>query len=182
VLPSRSIIIEMLGQKPTDDSAPLVHDGVGMLARGDVVTVLHAASGAVKRSEWLFSNFETLVVDGTTCVVLLIVGEGAKPPDQAARDHDAAAYVRVAPKLRRVVVLAEGGGFRNSLVRLVLSAYTRIASKKGLFVFADSLERALSLVQDSKSPDTPSTEQLMDGLTKLRAAVARQPGASLAPQ
>jgi hypothetical protein len=172
----------MLGQKPADDATPLAHDGVGIVSRGDVVTVLHAASGAVKRSQWLFATFEKLVADGTTCVVLLIVGDDAKPPDQAARDHDAAAYVRVAPKLRRIVVLAEGSGFRRSLVRLVLSAYTRIASKKGLFAFAESLERALSLVQDSKSPDTPSTDQLTDDLTRLRAAVALHPGASFPPR
>jgi len=171
----------MLDRGPHGDGTPIAQDGVGMLARGDLIAVVHNANATLTRSRWLFTTFDEIATDEMTYLVLLIIGGVGKPPDQAIRDFEASAYARVAPKLRRVVVITDGSGFRNSLVRLVLSAYTRLSRNKGLFAFADDLERALSLLQDKKSPDTPSSAQLMSDLQSLRSAVRAHPGSSLAP-
>ena len=164
---------------PAEDGVPLVHEAVGMLVRGDAVTVLHEASASLRRSRWLFSTFERLPLQ--TYVVMLVIGDTAKPPDQAHREHDSQAYQRVAHKLRRIIAVSEGGSFRISMVRLVMNAYALITGKRQLFAFAQDLPQAFEWVQGARSPHTPDVAQMQADLARLRQAVSQHPRTSNAP-
>ena len=162
-----------------EDSAPMLYEGVGMFVRGDLVIVQHRASASLDRSRWLFKTFEEL--PGPSYVILLLVGEDARPPDQAVRDHDNAAYTRISGKVRRLIVVAEGDGFSTSLVRLVINAYARFTGKGHMFAFARDLPQAVEWIEEQKSPDTPGPEQLAADLSSLRLALEREPRRSRAP-
>lgn len=168
----------MLGAS-NDASAPMLYDTVGMFVRGDLVTVLHRASASLGRSRWLFKTFEEL--PGDSYLILLFIGEDARPPDQAVRDHDSAAYSRISSKVRRLIVVSEGDGFSTSLVRLVINAYARFTGKGHMFAFARDLEQALEWIDEQKSPSTPSPEQLAADLSRLRQAIDQEPRRSRAP-
>jgi hypothetical protein len=148
-----------------------VYDGVAMRARGDAVTVVYAADASGPRSRWLFERFEQLQPADRSWVVLLIIGAGARPPDQAGREDDAAAYTRLAHRLRRLVIVAEGGDFRTSLVRLVFTAYATLTRKNKLFVFAKNLQEALASVQHVSSTHTPTGNELSTDVSALKAAL-----------
>lgn len=162
-----------------EDSSPLIYDAVGMLVHGDAVVVLHEASASLSRSRWLFSTFESL--PGNSYVVLLVIGDDAKPPDQASREHDSQAFKRVAHKLRRIVTVSEGGSFRSSIVRLVINAYATVTGNRYLFAFAKDLPQALAWLQEARTHSTPDSQQLEADLARLRAEVDRAPRTSRPP-
>jgi hypothetical protein len=157
----------------------MLYDAVGMFVRGDLVTVLHRASASLDRSQWLFETFESL--PGDSYLILLFIGEDARPPDQAVRDHDNAAYSRISSKVRRLIVVSEGDGFSTSLVRLVMNAYARFTGKGHMFAFARDLPQALEWIEEQRSPSTPGAEQLEADLCSLRLALSREPRRSRAP-
>lgn len=162
-----------------EDGVPLIHDAVGMLVRGDAIIILHEASASLSRSQWMFSTFERL--PGNSYVVLLVIGVTAKPPDQASRDHDTQAFKRIAHRLRRIITVSEGEGFRASFVRLIMNTYALLIGKRHIFAFAEDRAQALRWLQESKSPLTPDIAQLQEDLARLRQAVAQVPRVSSSP-
>lgn len=161
------------------DGLPLVHDAVGMLVHGDVIIVLHEASASLSRSRWLFSTFEGL--PGSSYIVVLVIGDTARPPDQVSRDRDAQAFKRIAPKLRRLITVSEGGNFRTSFVRLIMNAYALLTGRRHIFAFAQDHAQAQAWLQESRTALTPSTEQLQADLARLRHAVQQAPRSSMPP-
>ena len=151
---------------------PILFDGVGVLARGDVLLVAYAADASLQRTRWLHGIAEEFASKcGTSFLLFLVVPSGTKPPDPATRAEDSAGYARLLPKVRRFVVVPEGTGFRASLVRLVINAYVTLTGKHSL-VIATNVEQGLGRLSDHRSALTPSVEQLASDLEALRAELA----------
>jgi hypothetical protein len=151
---------------------PTLFDGVGVLARGDVLLVAYAADASLQRTRWLHGMAEEFANKCVTnCLLFLVIPSGSKPPDPATRAEDSAGYGRLLPKVRRFVVVPEGTGFRASLVRLVINAYVTLTGKHSL-VIATTVEQGLARMLDVRSALTPSGEQLASDLEALRAELA----------
>jgi hypothetical protein len=146
-------------------------DGVGMLARGDVLTVLYGMDASVPRARWLYARVDEFLArtDGNI-LILLVIASNSKPPDQATRAEDAAGYARLLPRLRRMVAVPEGSGFRASVVRLVVGAYLTITGKAALTV-ATNVEEGIARLHELKSARTPSIAELAADVSKLRATL-----------
>ncbi|HET8935665.1 MAG TPA: hypothetical protein VFN67_19590 [Polyangiales bacterium] len=151
---------------------PTLFDGVGVFARGDVLIIAYSADASLQRTRWLHTVAEEFSNKcPTTFLALLLIPSGTKPPDPATRAEDAARYARVLPKIRRLVVVPEGTGFRASLVRLVIGAYCTLTGKRSL-VIATNVEQGLVRLQEATSPLTPSIEQLSNDLEALRTEIS----------
>lgn len=150
----------------------MLFDGVGVFARGDVFIIVYSADASLQRTRWLHSLAEEFSNKCPTTVLgLLLIPSGTKPPDPATRAEDAAGYSRILPKVRRLVVVPEGTGFRASLVRLVIGAYFTLTGKRAL-VIATNVEQGLVRLLEATSPLTPSIEQLTSDLEALRAEIS----------
>lgn len=151
------------------------YDGVALIARGDLLTIYCAGDAAWHRSRWVFGHAEQLIAQLAESVVgLIVVPAYSKPPDQATRAEETAAYARIGPGLRRLVVASDGGGFHGSIVRLVVSAYVRFTGRGDVFFFVRNVEERMRRVDEVKSPLTPAPRQRMADLDAARAAVARE--------
>ena len=151
-------------------------EGVGVLARGDVLIVVYDKDATAERSRWLYAvaGQFALACEGNF-LVLLVISARSKPPDQATREVDAAGYARFVPKMRRLVVVPEGSGFRASLVRLVIGAYVTLTGKAALVV-ASNVEDGIARLNESKSMLTPSVAQLAADVSTLRATLETSAG------
>lgn len=151
---------------------PTLFDGVGVLARGDVLLVAYAADASLQRTRWLHAIAEDF---GNKCatnfLLFLVIPSGTKPPDPATRAEDSVGYARILPKVRRLVVVPEGTGFRASLVRLVINAYVTLTGKHSL-VIATTVEQGLGRILDARTALTPSADQLSMDLAALREQLA----------
>lgn len=153
------------------------YDGVALIARGDLLLVLYPGDAAWQRSRWMFAAAERLLAQSPLGVIALVVVPGApKPPDQATRAEETAAYARFGANLRRVVVVSEDGGFHGSIVRLVVSAYVRFTGRADVFFFVKDLSEGLRRVQDVKSALTPEADAVHADLARLRAEFAANAG------
>lgn len=147
-------------------------DGVGVLARGDTLLIAYGADASLQRARWLHNVVEAFSEKcPTDFVVFMVIPSGSKPPDQTTRSEDAASYARLMPRVRRLVVVPEGTGFRASLVRLVVGAFVTVTGKHTL-VIATNVEQGLARIQEKRSALTPSSEQLSTDLESLRVELA----------
>jgi hypothetical protein len=147
-------------------------DGVGVLARGDLLLVAYGADASLQRTRWLHSVAEEFSrTCATNALLLLVITAGSKPPDPATRAEDTKGYNRLLPKLRRLVVVPEGTGFRASLVRLVVGAYVTLTGRHTLAIAA-TVEQGFARIQEVRSSLTPDVDQLAKDLDALRAELA----------
>jgi hypothetical protein len=111
----------------------------------------------------------------TTCEELLRSGRGpvnfiailertSPPPSEPVRAVLAQWSREVVPRMETAIVVAEGGGFRSSIVRGVCTALTLLAPHRARFKFVGAVEDGLKLLV---SP-TPSTTR---NLGQLRMVV-----------
>ena len=146
------------------------YDGVGISARGDLLIAVYGADASLPRSVWLFGAAEKLITQsGRSIQALLIVPPGTKPPDSATRDAESAAYRRFGSKLRRVVAVPEGGGFRVSVVRMVFYAHAAVTGSPRTFMLAKDLNEAVGLLHQTGTDRTPSAEQIAADIINVRA-------------
>jgi hypothetical protein len=153
------------------DGNAQVFEGVGALRRGDLLSVVYAADASLSRSRWLFGQAEAVAMQRGSVAVLLFIPQSSKPPDQEVRAFEAATYVRLGKRIRRIVAVPEGSLMHTSVVRLVLSAYITLSGKGSFFFFARGIEHALELVGAVKTPLTPDRNQILADLALLRAAL-----------
>lgn len=149
-------------------------DGIGLMARGDLLMVIYAADASIRRSTWVFGAAEKLSAQsGRSIQALLIIPEGVKPPDNATREAESAAYERLGAQLRRIVGVPEGGGFRLSFVRLVFYAHAAVTGKKRQFMLAKDVQEALELLRETATERTPAATQIIADLAKIQSELSR---------
>lgn len=150
----------------------MLFDGVGAIARGDLLTVVYRGDARAHRSHWLFERMEQMVAAGVPSVIgLVVVPPDSKPPDQDARAAEAAAYERFGRIIRRVVTVPEGSPFRVSVVRLVMAAHVMILRRGDFALIAKDVEDGVRLALEAKSELTPSAREIMADLETVRAAL-----------
>lgn len=152
----------------------LEFDGVVAIARGDALIVLYAVDASKRRSRWIFSQAENLAMKYESIVVLVIIADGTKPPDQATRAEESRAVTRMGSKFRHIIAVPEGSGFHKSAVRLVLGAYVAITGKGHIFSFMKDVAEGARKIQEVRTALTPSELQIADDVNELRAAVTGQ--------
>lgn len=149
-------------------------DEIALMARGDLLTVVYGADASLRRSVWIFGAAEKLISQtGHSIQALLIVPPGTKPPDSATRDAESAAYRRLGSQLRRVVAVPEGGGFRVSIVRLVFHTHAAVTGQQRVFTLAKDLDDAQRLLRESATVRTPTPDQIVDDILKIRTELNR---------
>jgi hypothetical protein len=150
----------------------MLFDGIGMIARGDLLTVLYRGDARAHRSAWIFERMEQMVASGVPSVVgLLVIPPESKPPDQAARATESAAYERFGRSIRRVVTVPEGSPFRVSVVRLVMAAHVTILRRGDFVLISKGVDDGVRLVVETKTALTPSAEQILSDIERLRGAL-----------
>ncbi|MGD0679912.1 MAG: hypothetical protein ABSC94_31400 [Polyangiaceae bacterium] len=102
-----------------------------------------------------------------TC--LFIVEASSPPPDDAARRVLATFSREIVAKMAVAVVVAEGGGFRASIVRGVGIALTALMPHRVPFKFVNGVADAWQLL----SPHLPGTDlsEMLDAARQVRGAI-----------
>jgi hypothetical protein len=152
---------------PAPEGKVLIHDGVGMLRRGDTCLIVYRETARLERTRWLFDVVDEML-DGASfdLLALLIVLPTAGPPDTATHQENYRRMRKIDPRVRRLVTVAVGDAFKTSIVRAVMRGLNVVLGHSGTRFVADSVQAGLARLLELKSPRTPKPEQLV---TDLRA-------------
>lgn len=99
---------------------------------------------------------------------LTVIASNAPVPDGDARAALAAFSRDVASQLAKAAVVAEGGGFRSSLVRGVGVAFTTLNPHRLPFKFFCSVEEAAAYLAPALSRTSGGAHQLIEVMGRLR--------------
>jgi hypothetical protein len=104
-----------------------------------------------------------------TC--LYIVEPSSPPPGDVARRELAVFSREIASKMALAVIVAEGGGFRASLVRGVGIALTALMPHRVPFKFVHDVEEALALLAPHLLPTSGGAAALEAAAAEVRASI-----------
>jgi len=107
---------------------------------------------------------------------LFIVERGSPPPDDESRKHLAAFSRDLASRMKIAVVVAEGGGFRGSLVRAVGVTLTMLLPHSSKFKFVNDIGVGATLVEPHMTPGTGGAAKLIEVAEQLRQKIGSAPG------
>ncbi len=105
---------------------------------------------------------------------LSIVEATSPPPDDKARAELARFSREVVSGMAAAVIVAEGGGFRISLVRAVGVTLTMLMPHRVPFRFVPNTEQAIALITPHLSPDAGGEPALRRALAEVRAHFAAE--------
>jgi hypothetical protein len=149
----------------------LVHDGVAVLARGDVLLIVYQGAARLERSRWLFDRMDELTQGRASFMALMVVLPTADPPDAPTRRENSARLKKVESRLRRLITAAVGDAFRTAIVRTVMRAIAAIHGKSGVHFVVETVGAGVTRLREAASPDTPSPEELLDDLRRMHEAL-----------
>jgi hypothetical protein len=152
------------------------HDGVAVMARGDVVMAVFRAAARLERSRWLFERIDELVRKLQSFMVLLIVLPTSDPPDRATRVENTARVKAYGERMRRVVTTAVGDSFRQSVVRAIMRALAVISGTSKTQLVVATIDEGIRELMKAKAPETPDAAQIrrdVDELLRLVESPAR---------
>jgi hypothetical protein len=98
-----------------------------------------------------------------------VVERTSPPPNDEARALLAGFYRELGPQMSAQIVVAEGGGFRQAIVRAVGVTLSALAPRALPFRFASSLMEASVLVAPHLSPGAGGETALLQALQAARA-------------
>ncbi len=147
-------------------------DGVALLSRGDVITVVYQLAARYHRTHWLFEKIDAYAsAHPGDFMVLMVVLPTADPPDAATRAENAMQLRRLGSRLRRLVTAPIGDAFRVSIVRTVMRALAALQGKSGVHFVTRGIEDSLERITQGASERTPSADQLKRDLSSLHQAL-----------
>jgi hypothetical protein len=107
--------------------------------------------------------------EGRRATYLSVIERSSPPPIQSVR-HELALWSRdVVPQMAVAVMVAEGGGFKNALVRAVGVTLTVLAPHKVPFKFAASVAEAAVLVEPFIARGAGGAAELALAIADVRA-------------
>jgi hypothetical protein len=107
-----------------------------------------------------------------TPLQLLLVIEVTSPPPGPAALEEFIRYTRdVVPRLSVAVAVAEGGGFRASMMRSVAASMAMVMPSRLPYVFADSVRTGAALVAPHLPKGLGGAEALTRAVEELRTRV-----------
>jgi hypothetical protein len=115
----------------------------------------------------------------TTCEELLQSGRGSvtffailertsPPPSEHVRAVLAQWSREVVPRMEAAIVVAEGGGFRASIVRGVCTALTLLAPHRARFKFVGTVDEGLKLLASPTPPHARAMSQVRTVIDEVR--------------
>jgi hypothetical protein len=107
---------------------------------------------------------------------LWVVERSSPPPDDEARRHFAAFSRDLVSRMKIAVVVAEGGGFRASLVRSVGVTLTLLLPHSSKFKFVNDIVVAANLIEPHMAPGIGGAASLLDAVEQLRKKIGSAPG------
>ena len=93
-----TLFADMAGAELPEGTAVL-HDGVGMLRRGDLCLVVYQKAARIERTRWLFDSIDNVLArTGGDIMGFLIVLPTADPPDGPTREENLARMRQIGPR------------------------------------------------------------------------------------
>jgi len=147
-------------------------DGVGVIARGDLLLILYVADARLHRTRWLFDQADELVArcpDGV--LSLMVIGEHSGLPDAPTRAENTRRLDKLGGALRRLVTVPLGDGVRANLVRAVMRAMLLVQGKSDRLRIAPTEAEGIRQVGLVATSLTPGGNQIRADLADLHADV-----------
>jgi len=158
------------GVQQAPEGKVLLHDGVGMLRRGDVCLIVYQKPARLERTRWLFD-----VVDGmmekTDLLGLMIVLPSSEPPDAPTHQENYVRLRRLGPRVRRLVTVPVGNAFKMSVVRAVMRGLNVILGHSGTRFISDNVDAGLARLLEAKSAKTPTASHIVADLRAVYIAL-----------
>jgi len=150
----------------------LLHDGVGMLRRGDVCLIVYQKAARIERTRWLFDVVdEVIAITGRDVLGLMIVLPSADPPDTPTHQENFARMRRIGPRIRRLVTVPVGNAFRMSVVRAVMRGLNIILGHSGTRFVADTVDAGVTRLMEAASARTPPASQILSDVRAIHLAL-----------
>jgi hypothetical protein len=121
----------------------------------------------------MVSACEALLRDGRGDVSLLVVLERtAPPPGEPVRQLLSRWSRETVPRMANAIVVAEGGGFRASIVRGVCTALTLLAPHRVPFKFVATVDEGTNLLATLTATRVVHRDDLRAAVAEVRHQVA----------
>ncbi|MET0794024.1 MAG: hypothetical protein ABW061_21060 [Polyangiaceae bacterium] len=102
---------------------------------------------------------------------LFVVERSSPPPGDEARQNFAVFSRDLVSRMRIAVVVAEGGGFRGSLVRAVGVTLTTLLPHSSKFNFVNDVVTAAKLIESHMAPGMGGAASLIAATEQLRQKI-----------
>ena len=139
------------------------HDGVAVLASGDTILVVYSTHAVLHRTAWLFDRVDDILGEHpgvASWAAMMVVLDTAEPPDAATRDENRRRLRRIGSRVRRLVTVALGDGFRCAIIRGVMRTLAILTGHSKVHLIESSIEGGLRAVDAARSDRTPSMHAL----------------------
>ena len=151
---------------------PLTHDGVALMARGDLVLIAYQRAARIHRTRWLFDRIDAILAGRKGSVVaLMIILPTADPPDVATRAENKARMRKAGPHLRRLVTTPIGDAFRISVVRTIMRAIAILQGSSRVHFVCETVQEGIRCALEAAGPETPPLAQVVADLRALHDAL-----------
>lgn len=150
----------------------LLHDGVGMLRRGDVCLIVYQKAARLERTRWLFDVVDAMA-EKTNLDLLgfMIVLPTSDPPDAPTHQENFVRLRRLGKRVRRLVTVPVGSALTMSVVRAVMRGMNVILGHSGTRFISDSVDAGLVRLMEAKTASTPTAHQIVADLRALYLAL-----------
>jgi hypothetical protein len=146
----------------------LLHDGVGMLRRGDTCLIVYQKAARLERTRWLFDVVDEMIATtGFDLLALLIVLPSADPPDTPTHQENYLRLRRLGSRVRRLVTVPVGNEFRTSVVRAVMRGLNVILGHSGTRFVANRVDAGITRLLEVSSLRTPPASQILADVRAL---------------
>ena len=149
-----------------------VFDGVASLPCGDVLLLLWQKPARRERirrtAEWIDG---VVAANPGTIVICQFLLASASPPDREGRAIAKREALRLAPKIRRAVVVPLGDSVWRNVVRTILRAAVLIAGHADRLKVPSSESEALDSLMQVASDRSPDRRRLEAGIEGLYEAL-----------
>jgi hypothetical protein len=112
---------------------------------------------------------ELVAKDSLRASYFSIVEPSSPPPNDKARAELARFSRQIVPDMAAAIIVAEGGGFRASLVRAVGVTLTMLLPHRVPFKFPSNVEDGITLIAPHLSPGAGGAHGLRRALADVRA-------------
>jgi hypothetical protein len=166
------------------------HDGVAIVTRGDVLSVVYKAPARLHRSRFIYDAADLLAAknpEGILCILLVL--PTADPPDAPTRAENTARLRKLGPALRMLVTVPIGDMLWMRLVRTIMRGMSIVQGQGARHAITSTVYDGLARLFEEAGPKTPTAIQLEADLASMcRALGAETPpmraprtGVSIAP-